>query len=114
GAPNPMYRNPIGHGMTGPTVAVWGSEEQRRRWLRPLFTGEEIWCQLFSEPGAGSDLAALSTSARADGDEWVVNGQKVWTTLGHIARWGILVARTDPSAPKHRGLTYFCVDMTTP
>ena len=107
-------RNILGLGMAAPTIHEHGTEEQRRRWLRPLFTGEEIWCQLFSEPGAGSDLAALATSARIDGEEWVVNGQKVWTTLGHVARWGILVTRTDPEAPKHRGLTYFCVDMRTP
>ncbi len=88
GAPNPMYRNPIGHGMTGPTVAVWGSEEQKSRYLRPLFTGEEIWCQLFSEPGSGSDFAGLSSTGVKDGDEWIVNGQKVWTTLAHLSRGG--------------------------
>ncbi|MBK5332349.1 MAG: acyl-CoA dehydrogenase family protein, partial [Ilumatobacteraceae bacterium] len=83
GAPNAYYRNPIGHGMCGPTVVVWGSEEQKTRYLRPLFTGEEIWCQLFSEPGAGSDFAGLASKAVRDGDEWTVNGQKVWTTLAH-------------------------------
>jgi alkylation response protein AidB-like acyl-CoA dehydrogenase len=114
GAPNPVYRNPIGHGMGAPTVVTHGSEAQKRRYLRPLFTGEEIWCQLFSEPGAGSDVAGLSTRAERDGDEWVVNGQKVWTTLAHLSRWGMLVARTDPDAEKHKGLTYFVVDMKAP
>ena len=114
GAPNPMYRNPIGHGMTGPTVAVWGSEEQKSRYLRPLFTGEEIWCQLFSEPGSGSDFAGLSSTGVKDGDEWIVNGQKVWTTLAHLSRWGLLVVRTDPQAVKHAGLTAFVVDMQAP
>ncbi|HRE01250.1 MAG TPA: acyl-CoA dehydrogenase family protein [Ilumatobacteraceae bacterium] len=114
GAPNPTARNPIGHGMCGPTVAVWGSEAQKSRYLRPLFTGEEVWCQLFSEPGAGSDFAGLSARGIKDGDEWVCNGQKVWTTLGHLARWGLLVVRTDPEAVKHAGLTAFVVDMHAP
>jgi alkylation response protein AidB-like acyl-CoA dehydrogenase len=114
GAPNPVYRNPIGHGMTGPTVVAWGSEEQKRRYLRPLFTGEEIWCQLFSEPGSGSDFAGLSSRGVKDGDEWVVNGQKVWTTLAHLSRWGLLVVRTDADAVKHAGLTAFVVDMHDP
>jgi alkylation response protein AidB-like acyl-CoA dehydrogenase len=111
GGPNPYGRNPIGYGMCGPTVVVWGSEEQKKRYLRPLFTGEEIWCQLFSEPGAGSDFAGLSSRGVRDGDEWVVNGQKVWTTLAHVSRWGLLVVRTDPDVPKHAGLTAFVVDM---
>ena len=114
GAPRSGAMNPIGHGMGAPTVVTHGSEQQKRRYLRPLFTNEEIWCQLFSEPGAGSDVAGLSTRAIRDGDEWVVNGQKVWTTLAHVARWGMLVARTDPEAPKHKGLTYFVVDMHAP
>lgn len=114
GGPAANPRNPIGHGMTGPTVAVWGSDRQRTRYLRPLFTGEEIWCQLFSEPGAGSDFAGLATRAVRDGDEWVVNGQKVWTTLAHVARFGLLVVRTDPEVPKHAGLTAFVVDMHAP
>ncbi|MFM7253813.1 MAG: acyl-CoA dehydrogenase family protein [Ilumatobacteraceae bacterium] len=114
GAPNPVYRNPIGHGMCGPTVVAWGSDEQKRKYLRPLFTGEEIWCQLFSEPGSGSDFAGLSSRGVRDGDEWVVNGQKVWTTLAHLSRWGLLVVRTDPEAVKHAGLTAFVVDMLDP
>jgi alkylation response protein AidB-like acyl-CoA dehydrogenase len=114
GGPNPSTRNPIGYGMAAPTVVTHGSEAQKRRYLRPLFTGEEVWCQLFSEPGAGSDVASLATRALRDGDEWVVNGQKVWTTLAHRARWGLLVARTDPSLEKHKGLTYFVLDMHAP
>jgi alkylation response protein AidB-like acyl-CoA dehydrogenase len=113
-APSPYARNPIGYGMGAPTVVTHGSDDQKRRYLRPLFTGEEIWCQLFSEPGAGSDVAGLSTRAVRDGDEWVVNGQKVWTTLAHLSRWGMLVARSDPDQPKHKGLTYFVVDMEAP
>jgi alkylation response protein AidB-like acyl-CoA dehydrogenase len=114
GAPNAALRNIIGYGMGAPTVVTHGSDEQKRRYLRPLFTGEEIWCQLFSEPGAGSDVASLATRAVRDGDEWIVNGQKVWTTLAHVAKWGMLVARTDPDLPKHKGMTYFVVDMQGP
>jgi alkylation response protein AidB-like acyl-CoA dehydrogenase len=110
----PRSFNIIGIGMGGPTLLSWGTEDQKQQLLRPCATNEEIWCQLFSEPGAGSDVAGLSTRAVRDGDEWVVNGQKVWTTLAHIARWGMLVARTDPDQPKHRGLTYFLVDMHAP
>ena len=104
----------LGHGMGAPMLVTHGTPEQQGRWLRPMFTGEEIWCQMFSEPGAGSDLAGLSMRALQDGDEWVVNGQKVWTTVAHIAKWGMLVTRTDPDLPKHRGLTYFVVDMESP
>ena len=109
-----VARNVIGHGMGAPTVVAHGSVEQMERWLRPMFTAEEVWCQLFSEPGAGSDVAGLATRAVRDGDEWIVNGQKVWTTLAHTSRWGMLVARTDPDLPKHQGLTYFIVDMQQP
>ncbi len=114
GAPSNFPTNPIGLGMVGPTIVHHGTEEQRRTHLRPLYTCEEIWCQLFSEPGAGSDLAGLATRAVRDGDEWVVNGQKVWTSLGHKASRGLLLARTDVDAPKNRGLTTFLVDMKAP
>lgn len=115
GAPAPFDLNPIGYGMAAPTVQEHAqTDELKRAWLRPLASGEDIWCQLFSEPGAGSDLAGLATSAVRDGDEWVVNGQKVWTTLAHRASWALLLARTDPDVPKHRGLTYFVVDMRAP
>ncbi|MEI7505216.1 MAG: acyl-CoA dehydrogenase family protein [Actinomycetes bacterium] len=114
GAPNPVARNPIGHGMCGPTVAMWGTPEQKKRYLRPLFTGEEVWCQLFSEPGSGSDFAGLSAKGVRDGDEWIANGQKVWTTLAHLSRWGLLIVRTDSEAVKHAGMTAFVVDMQAP
>ena len=111
GAPLGAARNAIGFGMGAPTIVTHGTEEQKKQYLRPLFTGEEMWCQLFSEPGAGSDVAGLSTRADRDGDEWIVNGQKVWTSLAHFAKWGMLVARTNPDVEKHKGLTYFILDM---
>jgi alkylation response protein AidB-like acyl-CoA dehydrogenase len=114
GAPSAAMRNVIGYGMVAPTIATHGTEEQRRRYLRPLFTGEEVWCQLFSEPGAGSDVAGLATRAERDGDEWVVNGQKVWTTVAHLSSRGLLLARTNPDLPKHQGITCFLVDMHGP
>jgi len=115
GAPdNNPRRIGIGLGMAAPTILAFGTEEQKKRYLRPLWTGEEVWCQLFSEPGAGSDLAALGTRAVRDGDHWVIDGQKVWTSVAHIARFAILVTRSDPEQPKHRGMTYFICDMTDP
>jgi len=101
----------LGHGMGAPVLVAHGTDEQRQRWLRPMFTGAEVWCQMFSEPGSGSDVAGLSSRAVADGDEWVVNGQKVWTTAAHISKWGMLLLRTDPNLTKHRGMSYFVVDM---
>ena len=114
GAPTAGMRNPIGYGMCAPTIATHGTPEQKARYLRPLFSNEEIWCQLFSEPGAGSDVAGLATRAERDGEEWVLNGQKVWTTLAHISSFGLIVARTNPDLPKHKGLTAFLVDMHAP
>ena len=104
----------IGIGMLGPTMMVWGKDEDKKRYLPKMITGEEIWCQLFSEPSAGSDLAGIKMKAEKDGDEWVLNGQKVWTSGAHFADFGMIVARSDPSALKHKGLTYFYLDMKTP
>jgi acyl-CoA dehydrogenase len=104
----------IGIGMCGPTLLAHGTPEQQERWIPKLVTGEEVWCQLFSEPSAGSDLAGLRTTAVRDGDEWVVNGQKIWTSGAQVCEWGILVVRTDPNVVKHAGLSYFVVNMNSP
>ena len=110
--PNSVFQ--IGHGMCAPTILEFGTDEQRQKYLPQLLNGEKIWCQLYSEPGAGSDVASLQTRAVRDGDEWVVNGQKVWTSGAHYSDYGILIARTNVDAPKHKGITMFIVDMKTP
>ncbi|MFT7600218.1 MAG: alkylation response protein AidB-like acyl-CoA dehydrogenase [Acidimicrobiales bacterium] len=99
--------------LAGPTIHTHGSDHVKQKFLRPMFTGAERWCQLFSEPGAGSDFAGLGTKAELDGDEWIINGQKVWNTMAHVADWGMLVTRSDPNQPKHKGMTYFALDMKT-
>jgi alkylation response protein AidB-like acyl-CoA dehydrogenase len=104
----------IGQGMIGPTLMAWASDEDKARFLPPLASGEEVWCQLFSEPAGGSDLAALRTRAERDGDDWVINGQKIWTSGAHYSDYGVIVVRTDPAVPKHKGLSYFYVDMKAP
>jgi alkylation response protein AidB-like acyl-CoA dehydrogenase len=106
--------NPIGIGMGAPTVLTYGSDDLKSQHLRRIFTGEDIWCQMFSEPTHGSDVAGIPSMAVRDGDEWVVNGQKVWTTLAHVSTFGMLLVRTNPDVPKHKGLTYFVLDMRTP
>ena len=114
GIPDPFLVNPLGHGMAAPTLMGHGSRPLRDRLLRRLFCNDDLWCQLFSEPDAGSDLAGLATAATPVDGGWKVRGQKVWTSLAHRASWGLLLARTDPDVPKHRGLTYFVVDMSAP
>lgn len=104
----------IGQGMIGPTLMAWASDADKARFLPPLASGEEVWCQLFSEPAGGSDLAALRTRAERDGDDWVINGQKIWTSGAHYSDYGVIVVRTDPTVPKHKGLSYFYVDMKAP
>lgn len=106
--------NPIGIGMAYPTIATYATEELKAKHLRRIFTGEDIWCQMFSEPSHGSDVAGIPSRAIRDGDKWVVNGQKVWTTLAHVSNYGLLLTRTDPDVPKHKGLSYFILDMHSP
>ncbi|SOD74614.1 alkylation response protein AidB-like acyl-CoA dehydrogenase [Jatrophihabitans sp. GAS493] len=114
GGPEVFWLNPMGYGMAAPTLVGHASVELQHKLLRPLYICDEIWCQLFSEPGAGSDLAGLATRAVRSGDGWLIDGQKVWTSAAHKARYGLLLARTDPDVPKHKGMTYFVIDMQAP
>ena len=104
----------IGHGMCGPTMMAFAGEDQKRNYLPPLASGEKVWCQLFSEPAGGSDVAGLRTRAEKKGDDWIINGQKIWTSGAHYSDYGILLTRTDPNVPKHKGLTMFFLDMKSP
>jgi len=113
-APSPLYIGGLGVAIIGPTIMHYGSEEQKQEFIPKMLSGEHMWCQGFSEPGSGSDLASLQTRAVRDGDDYVINGQKIWTTVAHISQYMLMLARTDPNAPKHKGLSYFIVPMNTP
>ena len=112
--PSPIFIGGLAVAVIGPTIIIYGSEEQKQKHITRILAGEEVWCQGFSEPGSGSDLASLQTRAARDGDDYVINGQKIWTTVAHISQYMLLLARTDPDAPKHKGISYFIVPMKTP